>query len=80
MAKRAAVGGLLLGGAGAVIGGGTASKQTVTNQEADKIYNDYTALINTKNISNPIIRVHVGNDGSKANDIIALVNAVIANK
>ena len=44
MAKRAIVGGVLTGGAGAVIGGATAKKEIVVNQENDKLIHDYTVI------------------------------------
>ena len=77
MAKRAVVGGILLGGTGAVIGGATAKTDTVVNQENDKIINDYTVIININSLSDPIVRIHLGNDGVKVNEIVGLMNVII---
>lgn len=77
MVKRAVVGDVLLGGAGAVIGGSTASKTTTTIQEADKTYHNYTVIININNLSEPIMRIELGEDGKTANEIVGLMNVII---
>lgn len=77
MVKRAVVGDVLLGGAGSVIGGSTAKKSTITTQEDDKVYHDYTIVINVDSLSEPIIRVHIGSDEKTVNDIIGLMNVII---
>lgn len=46
MVKRAVVGGLLFGGAGAVIGGVTAKKASISKQDDDKVVHNYTVFIN----------------------------------
>lgn len=77
MAKRAVVGGVLLGGTGAVIGGATAKKNTVVSQENDKLIHDYTVIININSLSDPIIRIPLGKDGAKVNEIVGLMNVII---
>jgi ABC-type multidrug transport system fused ATPase/permease subunit len=77
MVKRAVVGDVLLGGAGAVIGGSTARKSTITTQEDDKVVHDYTVIINVDSLSEPIIRVHIGSDGKTVNEIVGLMNVII---
>ena len=77
IAKRAVVGGVLLGGTGAVIGGATAKKNTVVNQENDKLIHDYTVIININSLSDPIIRIPLGKDGAKVNEIVGLMNVII---
>lgn len=77
MAKRAIVGGALLGGTGAVIGGATAKKGTTVKQEDDKIVHDYTVIININNLSEPVIRIPLGQDGSTVNEIVGLMNVII---
>lgn len=77
MAKRAVVGGVLLGGAGALAGGVTAKKEGTIIQEDDKIIHDYTILVNIDSLSNPIVRLQCGANGALANDIIGLLNVVI---
>ena len=77
MVKRAVVGDVLLGGAGAIIGGSTASKSTITTQENDRVTHDYTIIINVDSLAEPIIRVHIGSDGKTVNEIVGLMNVII---
>ena len=77
MVKRAVVGNILLGGAGAVIGGSTAGKTTITTQGDDTVQHDYTVIINVDSLSNPILTIHVGRDGVLANEIVGLLNVII---
>lgn len=77
MAKRAVVGGVLLGGAGALAGGVTAKKDGTLIQEDDKVIHDYTVLVNVDSLSTPVIRLQCGTNGTLANDIIGLLNVVI---
>ena len=81
MIGRAVVGGAIAGGAGALIGGSTASKGTtmtsVVKQGADVTKHDYTVWIYVKDIVNPMIQMHIGRDGAKVNEIVALMNAIM---
>ena len=77
MVKRAVVGDVLLGGAGAIIGGSTASKSTISTQENDKVIHDYTIILNVDSLAEPIIRVHIGSDGKLVNEIVGLMNVII---
>ena len=77
MVKRAVVGNILLGGAGAIIGGSTAGKTTITTQGDDTVQHDYTVIINVDSLSNPILTIHVGRDGVLANEIVGLMNVII---
>ena len=77
MVKRAVVGNILLGGAGAIIGGSTAGKTTITTQGDDTVQHDYTIVINVDSLSNPILTIHVGRDGVLANEIVGLMNVII---
>lgn len=80
IATRAVVGGLLLGGVGAVVGGATAKKNTVVNQGHDIIIRKYTVVININSLSDPIISIPLGKDGAKANEIVGLMNVVISRR
>ena len=84
MLGRAIVGGVVAGGAGAVIGGSTAKKNTqstsVVQQGKDTLHHNYTVLISVKDIANPLIRIPLGKKGNVVNDIVALMNAIIASK
>ena len=80
MAKRAIVGGVLTGGVGAVVGGATARKETTVKQENDKIIHDYTVIININSLSEPIVKIPLGTDGAKVNEIVGLMNVIISRK
>lgn len=80
MVKRAVVGDVLLGGAGAIIGGSTAQRTTITTQGDDKVYHNYTVIINIDSISEPIIRINIGADGNLVNEIVGLMNVIINRK
>lgn len=78
MLGRAVVGGVLTGGVGAVVGGATAKKNTITvPQGNDKVIHDYTVLVNVNSLENPLLRINCGKDGAKANDVIAVINVII---
>lgn len=77
MVKRAVVGQVVAGSAGAIIGGSTASKSTVTNQSADKITHNYTVIINVNSLVDPMIRIPLGQDGKTVNEIVAIMNVII---
>lgn len=77
MAKRAIVGGVLTGGVGAVVGGATARKETTVKQENDKVIHDYTVIININSLSEPIVKIPLGSDGAKVNEIVGLMNVII---
>lgn len=77
MVKRTVVGNVVLGGAGAVIGGATANKSTITTQGDDTVHHDYTVIINVDSLSEPIIRIPIGDKGVLANEIAGLMNVII---
>lgn len=84
MIGRAVVGSLVAGPAGAIIGGSTAKQNTsstsVVNQGDDTTRHDYTVWITIKDIANPMVKIHIGKDADKANEIVALMSAIIASK
>lgn len=80
MAKRAAVGGILTGGVGAVVGGATAKKETTVKQEDDKIIHDYTVIINVNSLAEPVVKIYLGTDSVKTNEIVGLMNVIISRK
>ena len=77
---RAVVGGMLAGGAGAVIGGTTGKKNTTFQQADDIVTHNFTVLVTTKNIANPLVRINLSRDEHLANNITATLKAVIANQ
>ena len=46
----------------------------------DRTIHDYTVIINVNSISNPVIRVHTGERGKLTNEIVGLMNVIIARK
>lgn len=77
---RAIVGDIVAGPAGAIIGGTTGKKTTEFHQENDKVVHYYTVVINVDSISSPIVRIYTGSDGKLTNEIVGLMNVIIARK
>lgn len=77
IAKRAVVGTLIGGLTGAIIGGATAKKVTSGYSSDGGIGYNYTVFINVKDLSNPLIKIKLYSNADKANEITALINAVI---
>ena len=82
MLGRSIVGGMLAGGAGAIIGGVTARKDTVSTsvvqQGKNIIRHDYSVWITVKDIANPMIQIVLGKDEVAANEILSLMKAIMA--
>ena len=74
---RAVVGAALGGVAGAVIGGATAKQKTEYQQGIDKTIHDYTVNINVNRLSEPLVRLHIGENEDIANEVAALINAIV---
>lgn len=74
---RAVVGAAIGGVAGAVIGGATAKQTTKYNQGEDMTVHDYTINVNVNRLSDPLVKLHIGKDEGLANEIVALINAVV---
>jgi len=77
---RSIVGDVVAGPAGAIIGGTTAKKNTEYVQDDDRTIHDYTVIINMDSITEPIIRIHTGEDGELTNEIVGLMNVIIKRK
>lgn len=73
----AVVGTLIGGSTGAIIGGATAKKVTSGYSSDGGIGYNYTVFINVKDLSNPLIKIKLYSNADKANEITALINAVI---
>lgn len=74
---RAVVGAALGGVAGAVVGGTTAKQKTEYKQGEDKTIHDFTVNINVNRLSEPLVKLHVGKNEDLANEIAALINAIV---
>ena len=80
VAGRAIIGGIIAGPAGAIIGGSTADKRTEISQDDDKVVRDYTVNITMNSIYDPIINIHTGENVKLTNEVVSLMNVIIANK
>lgn len=86
MIGRSVVGGLLLGDVGAIIGGSTASKQTIIQHGTDTsihnkhIEHDYTIAITVRDVANPVIYINVGSNTQLKDEISSLMKVIISMK
>ena len=84
MIGRTIAGGVLLGGAGAIIGGSTAKRNTIIEHGTDtsihnkEVEHNYTVAITVKDISNPVLYLNVGNDTVLKDEIISLMKVIIS--
>lgn len=84
MIGRSIVGGVLLGEAGAIIGGSTANKQTIVQHGTDtsvhnkEVEHNYTIAITVKDLSNPVIYLNVGNNTVLKDEIVSLMKVIIS--
>jgi len=79
MLGRAAVGGLVFGVAGAVVGAATAKKETKTTNTQTRP-SSYFVNIGLKSIETPLLTLKFGRDKTKAEEVYALIQAIIAMK
>ena len=79
MLGRAAVGGLTLGLAGAVVGAMTAKTESTSNDDTSYI-SSYVVKIGIKSIEKPTMILKYGSDKAKAEEVYALMQAIIAMK
>ncbi|MFR9496232.1 MAG: hypothetical protein SNG69_02205 [Rikenellaceae bacterium] len=80
MLGRAIIGGVLTGGVGAVVGAATAKKKTTTSSPQVNIVvkHDYTIQINVNSITEPLIKIHIGANEEKVNEIVSVLNVIIS--
>ena len=79
MLGRAAIGALTLGAAGAVVGAVTAKKESTSTVDSSHI-GSFIVKIGIKSLEEPTITLRFGNDKSKAEEVYALIQAIIAMK
>ena len=79
MLGRAAVGGLTLGVTGAVVGAMTAKTESTSNEDTSYI-SSYVVKIGIKSIEKPTMILKYGSDKAKAEEVYALMQAIIAMK
>ena len=86
MIGRAVVGGVLLGGAGTIIGGSTAKRNTVIEYGTDtsihnkEVEHNYTVAITVKDISNPVLYLNVGSNTGLKDEIVSLMKVIMSMK
>ena len=80
MLGRAAVGGLTLGVAGAVVGALTAKTESTSSTANSDHLASYVIKIGVNSIEKPTMALKYGNDKSKAEEVYALMQAIIAMK
>lgn len=81
MLGRAVVGGVLLGGVGAIAGAATAKQTTVTSPISSTTTtitkHDFALYINVNDLSNPTRKMYIGDDIELANRIASIFNIII---
>lgn len=77
---RAAIGGALMGGLGALAGAATAKKNLIMNSDASQtdILHNYSLFINVNNINKPIITICIGDNIERAQSLQGVLNIIIA--
>jgi len=80
MLGRAAIGGVLAGGAGAVVGGATAKRTTLSSGSQSKVIHDFSVIITVNNIKSPNITIHIGNDEIALNKIVSTLTVILHQK
>lgn len=80
MIGRAAVGGVLFGGAGAVIGGATAKRDIYNSGSSSSVNHDYSVIITVNNITHPNETVKLGDDEETLNKITSSLTVILHNK
>ena len=79
MVGRAVVGEVLSGSAGAVAGAMTAKKNTEIKlgDTTSTTKHDYTIIVNVNSFSTPVERLHLGQDGKTANEILGVLSVIM---
>lgn len=80
LAGRSIAGALIGGEAGAIIVGSTAKKETIFEQENDKVIHDYALVVNLRDLNNPMLLIKIGANKNKAMEINALMQAIMTMK
>lgn len=54
-----------------------ARKETITEKGDDVEVHDYTLFVNVNNLTNPTIKIHIGNSDEIANELMGIINVII---
>mgnify|MGYP000053217532 FL=1 len=76
MIGRAVVGGVLLGGVGALMGAATAKKETTFTPGESEVIHDYSIVITINSIQKPKIQIKTGSDGALTQELLSLLKVV----
>lgn len=77
MLGRAAVGGLVAGNVGAVIGGATASKTIETSGSISSIMHNYSIVVTVNSLSSPMVTLKIGEDQNLMNQVRSILTVII---
>lgn len=78
MIGRAVVGGVLLGGAGAIIGGTTAKKDSITSiSQSSYTIHKYEIIITVNSLSKPSLKLEIGNNQDAMQKISSILSIII---
>ena len=77
MFGRAAVGGLVAGNVGAVIGGATASKTIETSDSISSIMHNYSSVVTVNSLSSPMVTLKIGEDQNLMNQVRSILTVII---
>lgn len=73
---RAVVGGVLLGGVGAIIGGTTGKKETVLSEQTSSVNHSYTIVININDLTTPLIKLSLGDRQELVQEISSILTII----
>ena len=74
---RAIIGGAIAGVPGSIIGSNTAKKTSVTDKSASGVNHDYSIYVTINNLSTPTIKIHIGHNEMKLNEIYSILKIII---
>lgn len=77
MLGRAAVGGLVAGSIGAVIGGATASRKIENTDTRSSIIHNYSVVITVNSLSSPMITLEIGQDQKLMNRVSSILTVIV---
>ena len=77
MIGRAVVGGVLLGGVGAAIGGATAKKETEISGQTSRTTHDYDIIVTVNSIASPIIKISLGKNQETMQEIASIFSIIL---
>jgi len=77
MLGRAVVGGLLLGGAGAIIGGTTGKKETITEGQTATTKHNYDVVLTLNSLSEPTLKVNFADNQNGVQEFASILSIIL---